>query len=126
MHMGHAGGWGCATTIQGRVFGNTCPWGFWLLIGRGGEGLLSGAQCWPAWPRDRRAAGALAPHAHHVRVLCSTVPSDGAVRWGRRCAGTAAVVRRFMGPGLEECGPQGLDFLTVLGSHEGSGLVMDR
>jgi hypothetical protein len=40
--------------------------------------------------------------------------------------GAAAAVRRFLDRGLDELGPKGGDFLTVLGSHEGEGLVMDR
>ncbi len=38
----------------------------------------------------------------------------------------APAVRRLMGRGLDELGPKGLDFITVLGAHEGQGLVLDR
>jgi hypothetical protein len=41
-------------------------------------------------------------------------------------AGVAAAVRRFLDKGLDELGPKGCDFLTVLGSHEGEGLVVER
>jgi hypothetical protein len=33
---------------------------------------------------------------------------------------------RFLDRGLDEVGPKGLDFLTVLAAHEGEGLVVDR
>lgn len=33
---------------------------------------------------------------------------------------------RFLDRGLDEVGPKGLDFLTVLAAHEGEGLVADR
>lgn len=33
---------------------------------------------------------------------------------------------RFLDKGLDELGPQGADFLTVLAAHEGEGLVLDR
>lgn len=33
---------------------------------------------------------------------------------------------RFLDKGLDEVGPKGLDFLTVLAAHEGEGLVVDR
>lgn len=33
---------------------------------------------------------------------------------------------RFLDRGLDEAGPKGLDFLTVLAAHEGEGLVVDR
>ncbi|GFH07584.1 predicted protein [Haematococcus lacustris] len=36
-----------------------------------------------------------------------------------------AAIRKFLSHGLEECGPAGLDFLTVLGAHEGEGLALD-
>ncbi|KAG2493121.1 hypothetical protein HYH03_008549 [Edaphochlamys debaryana] len=35
-----------------------------------------------------------------------------------------AAVRRFLAEGLEQAGPAGYDFLTVLGSHEGEGLAL--
>ncbi|KXZ41816.1 hypothetical protein GPECTOR_274g718 [Gonium pectorale] len=37
---------------------------------------------------------------------------------------THYAVRRFMGEGLEQAGPAGYDFLTVLGAHEGEGLAL--
>jgi hypothetical protein len=33
---------------------------------------------------------------------------------------------RFLDRGLDEVGPKGLDFTTVLAAHEGEGLVLDR
>jgi hypothetical protein len=33
---------------------------------------------------------------------------------------------RFLDRGLDEVGPKGLDFMTVLAAHEGEGLVLDR
>jgi len=33
---------------------------------------------------------------------------------------------RFLDKGLDEVGPKGLDFMTVLAAHEGEGLVVDR
>ncbi|WIA16222.1 hypothetical protein OEZ85_012934 [Tetradesmus obliquus] len=41
-------------------------------------------------------------------------------------AGVGGPVRRFLDRGLDEAGPKGLDFLTVLAAHEGEGLVVDR
>uniref|UniRef100_A0A7S3VIE2 Uncharacterized protein n=1 Tax=Dunaliella tertiolecta TaxID=3047 RepID=A0A7S3VIE2_DUNTE len=38
---------------------------------------------------------------------------------------TRVAVRKFMSEGLEEMGPGGLDFLTVLGAHEGEGLALE-
>jgi hypothetical protein len=38
----------------------------------------------------------------------------------------AAAVRRFLDRGLDELGPAGHDVLTVLGAHEGEGMVLDR
>lgn len=35
-------------------------------------------------------------------------------------------VRRFLGEYLDECGPAGANFLTILGAHEGEGLVLER
>lgn len=43
--------------------------------------------------------------------------NDGAVR---------PAIRRFLGQGLDAYGPAGADFLTVLGSHEGEGLVVEH
>ncbi|GFR46065.1 hypothetical protein Agub_g7535, partial [Astrephomene gubernaculifera] len=37
---------------------------------------------------------------------------------------TRVAVRRFMSEGLEQSGPAGYDFLTVLGAHEGEGLAL--
>lgn len=53
---------------------------------------------------------------------------------GHTCAGAAHGVcfappppfPRFLDHGLDEVGPKGLDFLTVLAAHEGEGLVADR
>jgi len=36
----------------------------------------------------------------------------------------ASAVRAFLGRGLDSCGPAGHDFLTVLGAHEGEGVVV--
>ncbi|KAG2454515.1 hypothetical protein HYH02_000362 [Chlamydomonas schloesseri] len=36
-----------------------------------------------------------------------------------------AAIRRFMRDGLEQAGPAGYDFLTLLGSHEGEGLALE-
>jgi len=33
---------------------------------------------------------------------------------------------RFLDSGLDELGPKGADFLTVLAAHEGEGMVIDR
>jgi hypothetical protein len=38
----------------------------------------------------------------------------------------AAAVRRFLDRGLDELGPAGHDVLTVLGAHEGEGVVLER
>ncbi|KAL4447204.1 hypothetical protein ABPG77_007237 [Micractinium sp. CCAP 211/92] len=37
-----------------------------------------------------------------------------------------AAVRRFLGQGLDAYGPAGADFLTVLGAHEGEGLLVEH
>ncbi|KAK9864755.1 hypothetical protein WJX84_002779 [Apatococcus fuscideae] len=34
-------------------------------------------------------------------------------------------IRRFLGKGLDAYGPAGADFMTVLGAHEGEGMVLD-
>eukprot|EP00198_Chlamydomonas_reinhardtii_P010400 XP_001699737.1 predicted protein [Chlamydomonas reinhardtii] len=36
-----------------------------------------------------------------------------------------SAIRRFMRDGLEQAGPAGYDFLTLLGSHEGEGLALE-
>lgn len=38
----------------------------------------------------------------------------------------SSAVRRFFSHTLDACGPAGVDFLSVLGAHEGEGLVWDR
>eukprot|EP00775_Hariotina_reticulata_P013818 gene13818-13939_t len=40
--------------------------------------------------------------------------------------GVGGHVRRFLDSGLDELGPKGADFLTVLAAHEGEGVVIDR
>ncbi|KAG2436329.1 hypothetical protein HXX76_006638 [Chlamydomonas incerta] len=40
-------------------------------------------------------------------------------------ADSCAAIRRFMRDGLEQAGPAGYDFLTLLGSHEGEGLALE-
>jgi hypothetical protein len=40
--------------------------------------------------------------------------------------GARAAVRAFFGRGLDAAGPAGAGFLTVLGAHEGEGLVLER
>jgi hypothetical protein len=40
--------------------------------------------------------------------------------------GARAAVRTFFGRGLDAAGPAGAGFLTVLGAHEGEGLVLER
>ncbi|KAL4532656.1 hypothetical protein Ndes2526A_g08141 [Nannochloris sp. 'desiccata'] len=41
-------------------------------------------------------------------------------------AGARGAVRRFMSKGLDDMGPSGANFLTMLGAHEGEGLVLEH
>jgi PIN domain len=41
-------------------------------------------------------------------------------------AGAKGAVRRFMSKGLDDMGPAGANFLTMLGAHEGEGLVLEH
>jgi len=41
-------------------------------------------------------------------------------------AGARGAVRRFMSKGLDDMGPAGANFLTMLGAHEGEGLVLEH
>ncbi len=41
-------------------------------------------------------------------------------------AGARGAVRRFMNKGLDDMGPAGANFLTMLGAHEGEGLVLEH
>jgi hypothetical protein len=67
---------------------------------------------------------ALAP-ADRVFIV---VPSSVAVQLDalKKDPGARAAVRAFFGRGLDECGPAGRGFLTVLGAHEGEGLVLEH
>lgn len=40
--------------------------------------------------------------------------------------GARGAVRRFMSKGLDDMGPAGANFLTMLGAHEGEGLVLEH
>lgn len=74
---------------------------------------------------DRGLFGRALPATEQVFII---VPASVAIQldalktdpWAR------PAVRRFMGKGLDEMGPAGRSFLTVLGAHEGEGLLLER
>jgi hypothetical protein len=63
--------------------------------------------------------------ADSVMKQLDGLKSGGYAR-GEEAQRLARCVREFMGRGLEACGPAGHNFLTVLGAHEGEGLVLEQ
>eukprot|EP00210_Caulerpa_lentillifera_P001125 g1084.t1 len=58
-------------------------------------------------------------------VLCDSVMKqlDGLKKHN---ANVGLCVRKLVNSGLEKYGPAGQDFLTILGAHEGEGIIVDR
>ncbi|KAL4443702.1 hypothetical protein ABPG75_011439 [Micractinium tetrahymenae] len=71
-----------------------------------------------------RFGRALPPHEQVFLVVTDSVLKqlDGL----KNDPAARAVVRRFLGQGLDAYGPAGADFLTVLGAHEGEGLLVEH
>ncbi|PRW56620.1 Serine threonine- kinase CTR1 isoform B [Chlorella sorokiniana] len=71
-----------------------------------------------------RFGRALPPHEQVFLVVTDSVLKqlDGL----KNDPGARPAVRRFLGQFLDLCGPAGHDFLTVLGAHEGEGLLVEH
>ncbi|KAL4858459.1 hypothetical protein ACK3TF_001437 [Chlorella vulgaris] len=74
--------------------------------------------------RQARFGRALPPQEQVFLVVTDSVLKqlDGL----KNDAAARPVIRRFLGQGLDTYGPAGCDFLTVLGAHEGEGLVVEH
>ncbi|KAI3428192.1 hypothetical protein D9Q98_006572 [Chlorella vulgaris] len=74
--------------------------------------------------RQARFGRALPPQEQIFLVVTDSVLKqlDGL----KNDAAARPVIRRFLGQGLDTYGPAGCDFLTVLGAHEGEGLVVEH
>jgi len=67
----------------------------------------------------------LPPNERVFFVLCDSVMKqlDGLKK---HSAHVGLCVRKLVNSGLEKYGPAGQDFLTILGAHEGEGIIVDR
>lgn len=74
---------------------------------------------------NRGLFGRILPPREQVFII---VPASVATQLDalKADAGARGAVRRFMSKGLDDMGPSGANFLTMLGAHEGEGLVLEH